>query len=403
MKTLRYGITSACILLLAGIACAQVQLPSLNRQPTPDWVNVKTDVQPAAKGDGVADDTAALQAAFDKLEGGGGNPKVLYLPPGTYRITKTIQVTGADYTIAGTGYYSEFVWAGPEGGTLLHIEDPQDLTLSYFHVITHSVPRNMLSILQTSTGRPSSITYDCIMAGTHGDLYRTDRGKQVRGIEFRGLGANCRVHVKRVNGSGAFIDSAAANILLRFWNGGPIVVENPGRTPRTGFLGGLNANHVWELVVKDSSDIVFTEFYKEQGKYGFIQLYGAPGDPMGRVTLGAARLHQWKEAPYFAEIDGYRGQLTYAHANVTWDNSPETYLVRQKSASPFTLSLLAHDNFGFELQLDPSAKLVRGANNGVDDIMPDGGMASISAALDHWRLLGQKDVEFTNAKGVEKR
>jgi hypothetical protein len=345
----------------------------------------------ADKGD---DQTAAVQATIDAARAQ-GKGAVAYFPPRRYRIKRTIEVTGADYIIAGTGYHTEFVWAGPQGGTVFHVEDPQNVTLSHFQILTHSVPRNMLCILQSSAGKPSSITYDGIMAGSHGDLYRADSGTQVRGIEFRGLGANCQVHVKRVNGSGAFIDSTAANILLRYWDGGPIVVANPGKTPRTGFLGGLNANVGGELVVQDSSDLVFTEFYKEQGKSGFIQLYGKPDDSPGRVTLGAARLHLWKESPYFAQIDGYRGQLTYAHAHVTFDKSPEAYRIEQKSPSPFTLALLTHDNFGFDLHLDSSAKLVRAANRGVDDLMPPDGLAAIGIALDHWRLLGQKDVEFT--------
>jgi hypothetical protein len=43
-----------------------------------------------AKGDGIADDTAALQAALDA---GGGNPKrVVFLPKGTYRVTSGLVV-----------------------------------------------------------------------------------------------------------------------------------------------------------------------------------------------------------------------------------------------------------------------------------------------------------------------
>ncbi len=67
---------------------AQANLPVIERS---DWVNVKTDVTPAAVGDGVADDTAAIQAALSKIED--KSTRVVYFPPGTYRITNTLSVS----------------------------------------------------------------------------------------------------------------------------------------------------------------------------------------------------------------------------------------------------------------------------------------------------------------------
>lgn len=61
-----------------------------------------------AVGDGVTDDTAAVQAAIDASLAAKG---VCYLPPGTYRITSSLAVTGAsflnpsiDLCIVGAGY-----------------------------------------------------------------------------------------------------------------------------------------------------------------------------------------------------------------------------------------------------------------------------------------------------------
>ncbi len=66
------------------------ELPRLNWQERSDWTNVKTKVTPKAAGNGVADDTAALQAALDGLKDGYNKPNTVYLPPGTYRIRKTL-------------------------------------------------------------------------------------------------------------------------------------------------------------------------------------------------------------------------------------------------------------------------------------------------------------------------
>ena len=47
---------------------------------------MKSDVTPPATGDGVADDTAAIQKVLD----GVGSGSTVYLPAGTYRITNTL-------------------------------------------------------------------------------------------------------------------------------------------------------------------------------------------------------------------------------------------------------------------------------------------------------------------------
>ena len=75
---------------MAAYLAAQENLPVIERS---DWINVKTDVTPAAVGDGVADDTAAIQAALSMLNGGAQGPGAVYLPPGTYRITSTLTVS----------------------------------------------------------------------------------------------------------------------------------------------------------------------------------------------------------------------------------------------------------------------------------------------------------------------
>ena len=344
--------------------------------------------------DKARDATDAIQATIDAAREY-GRGAVAYFPPiGRYPITKSINITGADYVIAGTGYYTQFQWAGEEGGVVLKVVDPQRITIRGIHVIGHAVPEDMLGIRQTSTGKSSSISYENVSVP---EGYRPGDKRAVRGIEFVGLGKECSVHVRRINGSGAFINSTAANILARFWDGGPLIVENPAGAPRTGFLGMLNGN-TGGLIVRDSLDFVAGDLYCEQGKDGMVRLSGKPGDAPGRVTIGAARLHLWKEAPFFVEIDNYAGRLCYAHADVTFDRSAERYLVKQQGEAPVDVVFMALNRFDFEFRLGPAARRIFAANNGTDDIIPEGGLAAIGAALDHFRLLGMKDVEFSSQK-----
>jgi len=95
----------------------------LHWQERSDWVNVKTAVTPAAVGDGKADDTAAIQKAFNDLKDG----SVVYLPPGTYRITATLTIknsSGARWIgglLVGCGRETRLVWDGPAGADMVHI------------------------------------------------------------------------------------------------------------------------------------------------------------------------------------------------------------------------------------------------------------------------------------------
>lgn len=89
--------------------------------PFPSWKNVRTDY--GAKGDGVTDDTAAIQSAIDDLRNVSGNSwSTLYFPAGTYRIEKTLlnkrgqhndwlgcQIVGEDPAT------TILQWHGPEG------------------------------------------------------------------------------------------------------------------------------------------------------------------------------------------------------------------------------------------------------------------------------------------------
>ena len=113
----RSFVAAGCLPLLCALAsAASPDIPQLAWQERSDWINVRTDVTPAAVGDGRADDTAAIQAALDQ----GGEGKTVYLPPGTYRITDTLALNGpaVGSLVIGHGRDTRLVWDGPEGGRM---------------------------------------------------------------------------------------------------------------------------------------------------------------------------------------------------------------------------------------------------------------------------------------------
>ena len=77
---------------MAAVLGAPPATPDLFVGPFPHWLNVKAHF--AALGDGLSDDTAALQKAFDAVEENKGF-KTLYLPAGIYRLSKTLTMKAA--------------------------------------------------------------------------------------------------------------------------------------------------------------------------------------------------------------------------------------------------------------------------------------------------------------------
>lgn len=99
----------------AAVQASVPSLPALNWQQQSDWINVKQDIKPAAYGDGVHDDTAAIQAGLNLLNRGWYGRKTLYLPTGTYVISKTLtldKIYGA--AIIGQGKSTRILWRGPK-------------------------------------------------------------------------------------------------------------------------------------------------------------------------------------------------------------------------------------------------------------------------------------------------
>jgi hypothetical protein len=76
----------------AGLALAGLPMAAVAQQPPrPPDRSMLSAASFGARGDGTTDDTAALQAALDAALAPGG-PGFLVIPPGTYRVTRTLRV-----------------------------------------------------------------------------------------------------------------------------------------------------------------------------------------------------------------------------------------------------------------------------------------------------------------------
>ena len=119
-------LTVVCVLGMCSPTTSHAQITGGGEEfvgPLAGWTNVKTDY--GALGDGQADDTAAIQRAFDDLRLH-TQSNVLYFPAGTYRITNTVGTRREGHTdCMGVTIVGEdpgrvrIRWDGPAGGTIV--------------------------------------------------------------------------------------------------------------------------------------------------------------------------------------------------------------------------------------------------------------------------------------------
>lgn len=90
--------------------------PAVFAGPFPSWINVKSR---GAKGDGVTDDTTAIQNAISSAAKA-GQPYVVYFPAGNYRITRTLSAKYQHLVVYGEDpATTKLSWAGASGADMI--------------------------------------------------------------------------------------------------------------------------------------------------------------------------------------------------------------------------------------------------------------------------------------------
>ncbi len=184
------------ILLLAGALtpCRAAGAADEFIGPLAGWADLRRDYR--AAGDGRTDDTAALQKALDEL-GTPGRARVLFVPTGTYRITRGLTMTShMDVSVFGENPATTTIrWDGPAGGEML---DCNGVRYSRFGRLTW----DGVGRAKTAVNAASVEVQDF-----HGDLVFLTTIFSGR-LVVRGEGSDTRVLLGGVLGTG---DAHAAN------------------------------------------------------------------------------------------------------------------------------------------------------------------------------------------------
>jgi hypothetical protein len=368
-----------------------------------------------AKGNGTADDTAAIQRTIDAARTR-GKGAIAYLPTGTYIVSDTLRIAGADYRVGGSGFRTCLRWKGPTEGTMVAVHDPQGITLEHIGIGNHdSGPMNNgVDVLQTSSGKPSSIVYDGVFV--YG-MYQKQPFR--KGLWLRELSHESVVVLRHLQGNLHLVDSARATVLAGVSYEGSIVVE--GKDPRRdGFLGILTrlatiTSHA--LYLKDSHSVVASDFYVEQADNGY-RLEGSADDPPGRATIQSPKLdftvpakkETGRENVAF-DIHGYHGQAFFGPIQFyPYTHPVAPFLVRHEGRQPldFFLSASCFYNATLDVRKEDGLHVFLTGNTRVgelpspgqfhaEDCLAPGTLAALSAALDDLRALGELDLRLNHS------
>jgi hypothetical protein len=379
-----------------------------------------------AAGDGRKDDTAAVQRCIEaaRIHGKGA---IAYLPRGNYKVSKTIDVTGGDYTFGGAGVqYTTISWGGNEAGPMILVSDPQNVRMEYVTVNGGGLPTAVRQVSTTQT--PSRMHYEHVAVRGDGFvLPDTFTGKGV--FEAVGLskGSVLTAFTFDVSRNGmSFENCSDARILLgHVGNHSHGVIRVKGtQGEREGFFG-VQTGHT-RYRIEDNQSLVGSDCYQEQmggqaHKIGpFAYLAGSPALPAGRVTISSPKISgtNWhakyglsKYPPFetFYTVDNYRGRLSCVASfffNGSWvkeQPAKKAFKYECSGEAPLDILLMANDYQRVPPSLEGGTNAtgnllgnwlggLGAQNRPIPNDLSASGLRLASLALDDFRELGELDL-----------
>jgi hypothetical protein len=288
----------------------------------------------------------------------------------------------------------------------VEVRDPLGVTLENLSVGVDGDQKNGVDIHQAGSTGPTRMTYDGVYAF---GMYQKQPLR--KGFRFTNLGEKDVVVMPHVQGNMRFIECAKATILANTSYEGSVVVEGKGakRDGLLGFQTRLATVVTYGLFLRDSQNIVMSDFYVEQSDNGY-SFEGAPGDPPGRAVIQGAKVEFTvpEGDPHrntTLDIRGYHGSIFFGPDQ--FYTEPKLKRIRQQGSAPVELFLVgcAWYDSKPEIELGPSARLYTIGNEALGmqsvrydapDALPGRTLKALVPALDDLSRLGETDLRLNH-------
>jgi hypothetical protein len=342
-----------------------------------------------AKGDGQTDDSTSIQSALNAaMQYGQG--AMAYLPTGAYVVSKTLSVTGSNYTMGGSGFRCGLMWRGQAGAPIITVSNVQNVTMADFCAGHHDfgLMTNGDDVWITSSpNQPCQLTIDGVYVYGIYDL-----NPNAHGMHFDSLPAGSVVTVPKVQGNLWITNCAQATLLFRTSYEGTATIRGTSAANNIpGFLTRMATITDPALQVFDNQSVVISDFYVEQSDQIAV-FTGAPGQSQGTVTIQSPKAEMSTTNMPIFDIKGYAGRIYYGQVEFYCQPVKTIF---QSSDAP-SLQLILAGEFWYNnspvFDLNPAVTPTLLGNSGAADSgVTPAAMAALSNALDDLRKLGQLD------------
>ena len=347
----------------------------------------------AARG---TDCTTAIQSAITQARKN-NNGTIVYIPAGSYGTKATLNVSGGNYTIQGTGWASRIYWMGsaPAIVPIFTVDSPRHIKIEQLQagITATSGSSTQPAILETAT-RPGSVTYDEVCSGAY---------TSSPGIVLNSLPAGSTVFMPLCDSALTVNDCGPAVIFSNYFCSNELYVGGATK-PKTGFLatlvmeGGQSVSPAdWNIRINDNQDFVAPEYYVESCFNDLLAENANGARWTGRITIQEFKQESQKPSTVIG-IQNYAGTIFYGSQNfLNYFCAP---VFSQTGTAKVDLDLFGESDAATPIfKLGPSCRLIS-ANNVVPghpgiylpDTLPEGWGASAAASLDHLREAGEYDL-----------